>query len=241
MKSKHILLITLILGAFTLPSAYGAEANHLTINCTFHSPYEMFFFSLVEEICARNHISVKRNSPPVGRSLIHVNEGIDDGDGPRIGGLSKAFPNLVRVSEPFGEFHFGAFATARHVKIDAWSDLSELNVAHIHGWKIFDERVTVAKSITKVKNRTLLFKLLDAERADVALITKLSGYATIQELNLKRIRFIEPPLAVAPNYLYLHKRHQALAVLLSQTLKALKQDGTYHRIFTEIIPPDFSK
>jgi len=236
-KKKHIVIYAAIIWVLFPSFSYGSEPDHLSINCTIYSPYEAFFFHLVEEICFRNNINVIRNTPPVGRSLIHANQGIDDGDGPRIGGLSKSYLNLVQVSEPFGEFMFGAFAKDKSIRIDGWSSLMALNVAYIHGWKIFDNKVANAKSVTKVKNKDLLFKLLYADRTDVALVTKLSGYATIKNLGFEKIGFIEPPLAVEPNFLYLHNKHKNLAPKLAKTLKRLKQDGTYNQLYNEIISP----
>jgi len=241
MGKKQIIILAMTLFIFSFPGVCFAEQNHLRINCTIHSPYEAFFFRLVEEICSRNNISVERNTPPVGRSLIHVNQGIDDGDGPRIGGLSSNYPDMVCVPEPFGDFRFGAFSKAENIKIHGWSSLSDLNVAYINGWKIFDRQVNTAKSITKVKNKDLLFRLLDANRTDVVLLTKLSGYAMIRNLNLKGIRFVEPPLAIEPNFLYLNNRHKSLAPKLAQTLRELKQDGTYKRLYHEMISPYLPK
>ena len=37
---------------------------------------------------------------PAERSLLNVNLGIDDGNGPRIGGLSRIYPNIRQVPEP---------------------------------------------------------------------------------------------------------------------------------------------
>lgn len=236
-KQTLLILMAFAASVFFCAAACAAGQKVLRINCTIHSPYEAFFFRLVEEICARNDIAVERNTPPVGRSLIHVNQGIDDGDGPRIGGLAAAYPNLIPVPEPFGEFNFGAFATSDEIMINGWSDLKELNVAYIIGWKIFDHHVTAAKSITKVRNKDLLFGHLNAGRTDVALITKLAGYAEIRKLGFENMRFIEPPLAVKPNYLYLHKRHEALAAKLARTLKAIKQEGTYSRLSEEMLSP----
>lgn len=237
MKSALTRLLAVLMCIFSFAPAHGVEQNNLRINCTIHSPYEAFFFRLVEEICFRNNIAVTRNTPPVGRSLINVNDGIDDGDGPRIGGLSNTYPDLVRVKEPFGEFQFGAFASAENLKIDTWSSLRHVNVAYICGWKIFDNNVTEAKSITTVKDKRMLFGLLTAGRTDVVLITKLAGYAMIRQLELRGIRFLEPPLAVEPNYLYLNDRHASLAPKLSGALKDLKSDGTYDRLYQEMIMP----
>jgi polar amino acid transport system substrate-binding protein len=234
---RHILVAIMGMLVLSAPCAAGAEPVHLRINCTIHSPYEAFFVRLLEEICPRNNIVLEHNTPPVGRSLTLVNEGVDDGDGPRIEGLSSAYPNLVCVPEPFGEFRFGAFARSQDIRIDGWASLAELNVAYIHGWKIFDNNVKAARSITRVKSNALLFNLLNEGRTDVALITKLAGYAEIQKLGLKGIVFVEPPLAIVPNYLYLNKRHTNLAPELARTLRELKEDGTYDRLYREIISP----
>jgi len=234
-KAQRVIVWVVAAGLLFLPSAGHADRKPLRINCTIHSPYEAFFFRLVQEICAQNHIPVERNTPPEGRSLVHVNQGIDDGDGPRIGGLSSQYANMLQVPEPFGEFVFGAFATTDGIEITGWSSLKDLNVAYIHGWKIFDNKVTEAKSVTKVKNKELLFGLLNAGRTDVALITRIAGYAAIKALGFEKIRFIDPPLAVEPNYLYLHKSHEALVPVLVHTLKTMKKDGIYQRLYGEMI------
>lgn len=65
--------------------------------------------------------------PPVGRSLLLVNQGDMDGDGPRIAGLEKTYTNLIMVPEPFGEFVFGAFGRReQNFNIRAWDDLRDL-------------------------------------------------------------------------------------------------------------------
>lgn len=237
MKLIKIIILALIIGNISIPMGIAGERLHLNINCTIHSPYESFFFRLIEEICSRNNISVQRNTPPVGRSLIHANQGIDDGDGPRIEGLESAYPDLIRIPEPFGDFIFGAFTRDKGIRIDGWPSLSKLNIAYINGWKIFETQAIAAKSITKVNDQEILFRLLDAGRADAVLITELAGYAVIRNLGLKGIRFVTPALAVKPNYLYLHKRHKGLVPIMTQTLKQIKQDGTYERLHNEIILP----
>jgi len=234
---KYLLPALLAALAFGTSGAWGEEKPTLRINCTLHSPYEVFFFRLVEEVAARNGVAVQRNTPPVARALTNVDEGIDDGDGPRIAGLTANYPNLVRVAEPFGDFVFGAFARSGDMRISDWSSLASFNVAYIHGWKIFDENVKTTKTTNRVKNAQQLFQLLDAGRTDAALMTKMGGYAVIEELKLKGIRFIEPPLAVTPNYLYLNRRHRKLAARFAETLREMKKDGAYDRLYREIIAP----
>lgn len=235
------MLLALAVGTLILPQGAGARQTTLRINCTIHSAYEAFFFRLVREVCAANNLEARRNTPPVGRSLLNVNQGIDDGDGPRIAGLSESFPNMVAVPEPFGEFAFGAFAKRKDIRLNGWPGLAELNVAYVIGWKIFDERVEAAKSIVRVKDADLLFRLLAAGRADVVLTTKLAGYAAMKKLGLAGVRFLEPPLARKANFLYLHKRHKALAPLLARTLRQLKINGRYDALHQEMILPHLSE
>jgi polar amino acid transport system substrate-binding protein len=236
------LLLTAIAMVISAPfDVWGEEKAALRINCTFHSPYEVFFFRLVEEIAARNGVVVERNTPPVARSLTNVNDGIGDGDGPRIAGLSAHYPNLIRVDEPFGDFVFGAFARSGDIRVKGWSSLAPLNVAYIHGWKIFEDHVKETKSTARVRTAQQLFQLLDADRADVALMTEMGGYAVIGEMKLEGIRFIKPPLAVMPNYLYLNRRHQKLASRFAETLRKMKRDGTYDRLYREIIASNLKK
>lgn len=183
-KLTHILIMAMMIFYSSIPCNAGPIG--LRINCTIHSPYEAFFFRLVEEICLKNGIHAVRNTPPIGRSLIHVNEGIDDGDGPRITGLSTDYPNMVQVAEPFGDFIFGAFTKSETVKITGWSSLKALNVAYVQGWKIFDTKVTEAKSIIRVKDKDLLFRLLDTGRTDVVLFTNIVGYEVIKKCGLEQ-------------------------------------------------------
>lgn len=217
------------------PLCAWADSKTLNFNCTIHSPYEEFFTRLAEKACAENGVRVRWSTPPVGRSLLNVNEGIDDGDGPRVAGLSADYPNLVMVPEPIGEFVFGAFATNNDIVIKDWDSLENYNVSYVIGWKIFDTNVKKAKSITKVRDKVILFNLLAAKRTDLVLITKLAGYATIAKLQLEGITFLESPLAVKPNYLYLNKRHEDLAKALAITIAKYKKDGTYDLMYREIV------
>ena len=218
-----------------LVAALGqAGETLLRINCSLHSPYELFFIEVLSEACRRLDITLERNTPPVGRSLILVNDGIDDGDGPRIGGLEDAYPNLVRVSEPFDEFEFGAFSDEPGLTVDGWRSLAGFEVAYLRGWKIFEENVRYYKRLIVVDDTDELFRLLKNHRADMVLCTRAVGEEAIRRLKLEDVRFLESPLAVEPAYLYLHKQHRALAERLAETLKEMKRDGTYGALVAKI-------
>ena len=52
---------------------------------------------------------------------------------------------------------------------------------------------------------------------------------------LKNIHLIEPPLDTRAMFIYLHKRHAALAPKLAEALRALKADGSYDRWYSESV------
>ena len=125
---------------------------------------------------------------------------------PRIAGLEKSYPNLIRIPESFGVFNFVAFGKDPKIHIKGWESLIPFNVAYIHGWKIFDLKVPLTKSIVKVKNKEILFSLLDHGRTDLVLITRPSGLSMIRKMKLTGIYALESPLEITPIFLYLHKK-----------------------------------
>jgi len=133
------------------------------------------------------------------------------------------------------------FSKDSTIQIKGWESLEPFNVAYIHGWKIFDQYATGAKSIVKVKNKTLLFNLLDGNRTDLVLLTRIAGLETIQRMNLRGIVPLEAPLAVKPMFLYLHKKHKSLLPYFNTTLQEIKKDGTYQKLSEEILVPFLSK
>ena len=102
MKKKYVIPVIIIV-LFIFPYTGNADPIKLRINCTVHSPYEAFFSKVLEEICNRNNIVFEQCTPPVGRSLINVNDGIDDGEPqsragrPGTGG-GREDPTLGRVA-----------------------------------------------------------------------------------------------------------------------------------------------
>ena len=90
-------------------------------------------------------------------------------------------------------------------------------------------------SLIILDNIEQLFGLLDENRTEIVLTSRIIGYAAIKKLDLKNIQFVEPPLAIKPAYLYLNKRHQVLAEKLSQIMKKLKKDGTYNKLYKDLV------
>jgi len=189
---------------------------------------------LVREAFRRIGVAVKVLYAPSERSLVNANEGIVDGEYLRIAGLEKKYPNLVMVPEPICEYRFTAFARDHGIRITGWESLRPYNVGYITGWKILEEHVTGVKSVTTVRNEEALFELLRSGRADLVIYERLLGETLLRRTGEKDIHPLSPPLARREMYLYLNRRHEALAPRVARVLRRMKQDGTWQRIMASV-------
>lgn len=174
---------------------------------------------------------------PAERSLTNANEGITDGDFVRISGLDRIYPNLVMVPEKIMDFEFMAFTKNLNIQITDWDTLRRYNVAIVRGWKILEENIVGTQSLVRTKNQDILFSLLDNDRADIVVYSRLEGYGVIRKLGIKGVKTLEPPLVVREMFLYLNKKHEKLLPMLASVLKAMKNDGTYEKIKTKTLRP----
>lgn len=163
------------------------------------------------------------------RSLVVVNDGILDGELNRIEGLESSFPNLVRVPEPNMQMYFVAFAK-KTIPISDWESLRGLRIGLVRGWKILEHNIAGFPNVTYQTEVENLFQMLELDRLDVVLYSKLTGYEELKRLGYRDIQHLYPPLATKNMYLYLHNKHEKLVAPYARALREMKQDGTYQKI-----------
>ncbi|MBF0381968.1 MAG: transporter substrate-binding domain-containing protein [Magnetococcales bacterium] len=171
------------------------------------------------------------------RAMLSVNNGIDDGKYIKIAGLSRLFPKTLQVTEKSMDYEFVGFSKNIKLQTTGWETLKPYNVAIINGWKILEKNIVGTASLKKVKNARLLFGLLDNNRADIVIYARLEGYALIKEMGLKGVDVLEPPLATKGMYLYMNEKHKDLVEKVSKTLREMKEDGAYKKIFNRAMKP----
>jgi len=167
---------------------------------------------------------------PCERSLRNADAGMSDGDLLRIPSvLADKFPNLVGVPEVLYALPMSGFTARPELQVKGFEDLAPLRVGHILGWKILEDRL--GPGALRVRGVEELFPLLTEDKADIVIYERITGLYLVKELGLKGIREIEPPLLVTPQFMVLHRRHQALVEPLAVALRAMKADGTYAAAF----------
>lgn len=188
---------------------------------------------ILTEAVKRLGLALEIVNLPAERALIEADSGRDDGTFARVEGMERQYPNLIRVAEPITTFEFVAHTAGAAFTPAGWESLRPYHVGIITGWKILENNITGAASLTRVRDDDLLFGLLAAGRVDVAVYDRRQGLAAIRRLGLRGIAALEPPLAVRPMYPYLHRRHAGLVPALERALRGMRADGTLRRITVE--------
>lgn len=173
---------------------------------------------------------------PGERALLNADAGIDDGDMMRIGGLQAEYRNLVQVPEKIFDFEFTAFARRPDVQVGGWADLARHAVGYVIGWKLYERQVQGVRDLAVVRSDELLFPLLDSGRADVVLLERWQGLWLARRLR-QPVRLLQPALASAEMFVYLHRRHRAMVAPLARAFAELRRDGTWQRLHDEVLRP----
>ncbi|MFP4482894.1 MAG: substrate-binding periplasmic protein [Thermovirgaceae bacterium] len=227
-------LCLVVLCSTAIPSVAQADEQPFTVSTSYKSllsnPEQTGMLDLiVKEAFHRIGIEAEIVFTPTERSLADVDAGLLDAELNRIEGMEKNFPNLVMVPEPNMVMNFVAFSKKDYC-IDGWESIRDLHVGLVKGWKILEENTKGFPHVVTVPTETELFNMLDMDRIDIALYSKLTGYEQIYLRGFEGIRHLEPPLESRNMYLYLHKKHSDLIEPLARALKSMKEDGTWDRI-----------
>lgn len=231
-RASRILAIAGLL--FALAGGVKAETT-ITVS-TNNTPLDRAALeALSKEAFHRVGAEVRFVSLPSERSLHAANQGEVDGEGLRIAGLSAQYPDLVQVPERYIDVSFVAFAKDPEIALDkGWESLKRHRVAFINGWKLFENQAAGAAVVNKVDKAEQMFLMLDGGRIDLALFTLADGVALTRSMGMTKITPLKPTLKNVDMYLYLNRKHEALAPAVARALREMKADGSYARILRTV-------
>ncbi|MDZ7653651.1 MAG: transporter substrate-binding domain-containing protein [Burkholderiaceae bacterium] len=235
-------LLRAAIGAVLLPVHARAKPKQLTLATGSREPMVSapgqpgFAEEVARAALARMGIALTVVPLPVERALVNANAGIEDGDLIRVAGFEKDYPNLVQVPEPLLEQEFVALALRPDVQVRDWRDLDRYSVAHLTGMKVIERQLEGRPNVTTVRDADLLFGLLGHGRADVIVHNRAVALLAARRAGLA-LRVQEPALLRQPMYIYLHRRHEALAPKLAAAIAELRRDGTWQRLYDQILAP----
>ena len=235
MKKRLILLTTLLLSS---ASAQCLAESRLHITTGFTPPVSNFYKSVLAEADKRmDNISISFEILPAERSLVLVNQGINDGECCRIASIiTNQYDNLIPVNESFFTARFSVFSKNTHRSIKSFEDLKPFSVGSVTGWKIAVNKVKEAQpvEIHILDSPAQLFQMINQDRLDYGVLGYLSGLKSISDLKFNSIHALDPPLIEKPLHLLLHKKHKKLLPELNKTITEMKNDGTIARLYNEL-------
>jgi len=208
-------------------------SSHLVLTtwCSppFSSPQQNGYFDLLlKEAFSRLGRNITIEQRPAERSLKDANNGVSDGEFLRVSDIGLLYPNLLIVAEPLYEMEFAAFSKMENLTLPKnWESLSKYNTGYVIGWKIIEENIAGVPGNVGVANQEILFKLLDANRFEIAIYSRNFGRQLIRTHALKNIYSAPQSLAVEPMYLFMHKRHKSLFPRPVKILKEVKKRKTF--------------
>ena len=228
-----------LVGVFLMGPGLARAAGMpvLVLNDTNEPPFTAadgrgFLDAVAGEAFRRAGVRLRLVRLPAERGLINANAGVEDGDLTRIAGLEAHYPNLVRVPEKLVDWEFAAFA--KDAALPArWETVRARPVGHIRGWKIYEKHLAGAPHVVTAEDSAQLFRQLQHDRIEVALFERWQGLSRIRRQGLADVHALEPPLATREMFIYLHRRHAALAPKLAAALRAIKAEGLYGRLYRE--------
>lgn len=224
--------------AWTALSAVEPSSRPLTVNsslgapsCTPESngPNDL----ILTEIFRRAKIPAQVVFTPPERSLFNVNAGIDDADGFRSRSLSESFANLVYVPEVVFSAEYRAYYRKSFTsQLTVLEDLIPFSVGILRGRPALVKRLAQLKQLSQMSSQESLFQMLEAGRIEIVVTDTFAASTVIKTLGFSDI--VESQLmGVAPQYLYLNKKHADLLPQLSKAIREMREEGFAERVFAE--------
>lgn len=159
------------------------------------------------------------------------NTGVMDGEVHRIEGVDNEYNNLVMIPIPINRLEIITFTSQSDIKGD---HLKPHKIGIRRGVK-YAEEVTQNMDVYKTNSMDQLFRMLGSGRVDAVVASHISGLQHISSLKIEGIKTSSQPWLTKSLYHYLHKKHEHLIPLITQSLKELEAEGFIQKTYDEAI------
>lgn len=178
-------------------------------------------------------IQITINPYPGLRGIHYSNSGIIDGEAFRIAGIDKEFSNLIRVEVSLmTNSHYLFVKSGNEFVVEGWDSIPKnYLIGFQRGVKVIESATEDHQIKTEsVSTATQLLQKLNIGRNDAIILPALAAAQNIQQLGLKDIVKLEPPISSHNLYHYLHRKHAALVPKITAVLKAMEANGDIQKI-----------
>lgn len=229
MKQRVYMLIVLL---FISTVSFAVSNSDLVIVSGPKSDVSEVSYIVLKEAYSKLNINLKIIHLSNVRSLDASNSGKYAGELHRAKTITKKYSNLIRIPVPIQEIEFHAYVRDRSIKIREWRDLEKHQFAYVRGIYYVKKNSPQKNAIT-VSDNSQLFKLLDANRYNVAVANYLTAQQIIKKNNYKIKSAGE--LGSIKLYHFLNKNNRKLVPKITQILRKMQELGRIRQIRRDYI------
>ena len=173
---------------------------------------------------ARANIKIEPLFISLEESLQRSNAGITDGELARIKGITKLYPNLIRVPVCITSVEAMAFSKTNTIYIHNWHDLEGQNFTIVKGAK-FIENATKMMHKDHVTSIQQAFNNLEDGTTDIIVIPKKTAIRMILKKEFKNIKPISEVLEKQDLYHFVYKKNAYLIPIITPILQRMQDNG----------------
>jgi len=205
----------------------------MAINRPETEPYYKWIELIYKEVFGRIGIKLKTQYYALKRASYEANKGRVDGEPARIYGYATSYPNLIRIEESVFPITVTAYTAEPSVsRLKGWESLrnTEYLVEYPRGMKICENnllKVIKAELLSDITEASQGLRKLAIGRIHIYVDDMHAVIPVLQneEYNLKDKVRIAGIMEEIPLFMYVHKKHSALAPKLAETIKAVRSEG----------------
>jgi hypothetical protein len=224
----------LLIGCLLCASLSTANAQTLHLTRNEGAIEQKIAETLLAEIYKRAGLEFKVEPLPAARANILTIRGEKDGEVARIRPYFDKNPSLIRVEPSYYYLTTRVFAKAgRKLVIKDQADLANYRIGIVRGIVHAEAATAGIKHLEVVSKYEQLYRMVDANRIDLAIDTGINGQATLAALGMKSV---EPVGELARLELFhvLTAKQAALAPKLGAVIQAMKKSGELEKLTRRI-------
>lgn len=187
------------------------------------TPAHVEAWQIIQSAARRAGVTIAVRHLPPERGMVMANRGEVDGAIGRTMLAVRDYPDLVPVAEPLMLYAPSAYSYKRIDVAAGWASLSGLTVCVRRGYSLTDQR-TRHLPRHRFDNDASLLRMLRRGGCDVAIMDRNNQAGRAALAADPALYLLQPALEETPLYLFLHKRHAALAERLAEALRQVKRD-----------------
>lgn len=185
------------------------------------TPAHIEAWQTVEAAARHAGIGVAARELPPDRGMILANKGEVDGAIGRSALAASEYPDLVQVPEAIYLYEPTAYAYRKFDVAHGWKSLRGHTLCMRRGYTL-TERRTSGMQRQRLDSDASLLRMLREGGCEMAIMDRRNTVIRDAVAADPDLLELLPPLEQVPLYLFLHKRHAALAPRLAEALRQVK-------------------